>query len=152
MTALSAHRKVWRSKKRKMKKIGRERERQEGDRGGCQTWLVWEETVNGCGSAGGTPCWQWASCNCGNELNTVWIKKTNKKKPPNVWSVTLATVERRERQDDERPGGTKRVRCLLNLQIYIQPHIELTNPLKAIVCKTYCSGTDGACFDCVYVI
>lgn len=26
------------------------------------------------------------------------------------------------------------------------------NPLKAIVCKTYCSSTDGACFYCLYVI
>lgn len=28
-------------------------------------------------------------------------------------------MERRKRQEQERPGGTKRVGCLLNLEIYI---------------------------------
>lgn len=65
---------------------------------------VWAETVDGCGSAGGSLCWRPRTV--GNEHNT----NNNRK---NVWSVTPATVERREHQEDEA-GRTKRsgsVRC-----------------------------------------
>lgn len=67
------------------------------------------------------------------------------KKNSDVWSVTLATMERRKRQEEERPGGTKRVGCLLNLESIHSAAIlgcrdSESNSVVNVIC--FC----GACF------
>ena len=104
---------------RKMKKIGKRRG--SAGRGGLRevAKLDW----SGGGDSKRLPGQLEAGRAGGRRVVTVVMSsiRYGYKKNSDVWSVTPSNGGRdAKRQEEERPGGTKRVGCLLNVEIYLQ--------------------------------